>query len=267
MKQPKIHFLFVCQPGFCITTIFDISRTMRTKTATASAMMKIASISLLASLVMAADKVSTSDDCPCTLVKQPDLRDKEATARWMVHSLDWGVLSTISSRFTDHSAAVPFGNIYSFVDGTCDNSTGIPYIYGTYMDQSFQDSLLNTAVSFTLSEASLASVCGGSNLPTCKIHGFGDPENPPCARLTLTGVLSVVLEGDIDDEDNEFYFARNALFQRHSSMENWPRNHRWIIAKIDIQDIWLIDYFGGASILDVEKYRNVDLTPSLDAQE
>jgi Pyridoxamine 5'-phosphate oxidase len=241
---------------------------MRTKTATNSAMIKIAFTCLLSSLVVATDEVSKNDACPCALVKQPDLRDKEATARWMVHSLDWGVLSTISSRFTDQTAAVPFGNIYSFVDGTCDNSTGIPYIYGTYMDQSFQDSLLNTAVSFTLSEASLASVCGGSNLPSCKIHGFGDPENPPCARLTLTGVLSVVLVGDSDDdEDNEFYFAQKALFQRHSSMENWPRNHKWIIAKIEIQDIWLIDYFGGASILDVEKYRSVDLTPVLDAQE
>jgi Pyridoxamine 5'-phosphate oxidase len=180
----------------------------------------------------------------------------------MVHSLDWGVLSTISSRFTDH--AVPFGNIYSFIDGTCDNSTGIPYIYGTYMDQSFQDSLLNTAVSFTLSEASLASVCGGSNLPACKImhNEFGDPENPPCARLTLTGTLTVVVPDAV-----EFEFAKNALFQRHSAMEDWPRNHKWVIAKVDIQDIWLIDYFGGASILDVNKYKSVVLTQSSDADE
>ena len=218
------------------------------------------------------------DDCPCTLVKQPDLHDKEATARWMVHSLDWGVLSTISSRFTDHHP-VPFGNIYSFVDGTCDNSTGIPYIYGTYMDQSFQDSLSNTAVSFTLSEASLASVCysggaGGSNLlPACKIsrNGYGDPENPPCARLTLTGILTVVAESknkDMEDEiHSEFDFAQKALFQRHFAMEEWPRNHKWVIAKIEIQDIWLIDYFGGASILNVEKYKSVDLTPSPDADE
>ena len=28
----------------------------------------------------------------------------------------------------------------------------------------------------------------------------------------------------------------------------------WVIAKIDLQDIWLIDYFGGATILDPKEY-------------
>ena len=196
-----------------------------------SAMMRLLSLYLLASLTTTAAIPRDSNDCPCQLLEKPDLRDKEATARWMVHSLDWGVLSTISSRFPDRAAPVPFGNIYSFVDGTCDNSTGIPYLYGTYMDQSFQDSLQNSAVSLTLSEASLPSVCGGSNLPACQNsnHGFGDPENPPCARLTLTGVLSVIPE---DEEYDEFDFARTALFQRHSAMQDWPRNHQWVIAKI-----------------------------------
>lgn len=199
------------------------------------------------------------EDCPCKVLKRPNLRNKEETARWMVHSLDWGVVSTISSRLDDDAGPIPFGNIYSFVDGTCNNSTGIPYIYGTYLDQSFKDSLENAAVSLTLSEASFASTCGGSNLKNCKInHGlFGDPENPMCARLTLTGVLEVI----DDDDDEELEMAKQAIFQRHASMEEWPSNHKWVVAKINLQDIWLIDYFGGASILTVDKYLGVDLTP------
>jgi len=37
-------------------------------------------------------------------------------------------------------------------------------------------------------------------------------------------------------------------------MAEWPAGHNWVIAKIDIQDIWLIDYYGGASILDPKDY-------------
>jgi hypothetical protein len=40
-------------------------------------------------------------------------------------------------------------------------------------------------------------------------------------------------------------------------MVDWPVGHRWVIAKIDIQDIWLIDYFGGATILDPIDYFSV----------
>jgi hypothetical protein len=158
---------------------------------------------------------------------------------------------------------VPFGNIYSFVDGTCNNSTGTPYLYGTYMDQTFVDFQKNAAVSMSLSEASLSSVCGGEALESCKISnsGFGDPENPVCARLVLSGVL-VVLSKD----DAEYKFAKSAIFKRHASMEEWPENHDWVVAKIDVQDIWLIDFFGGASILNVDAYKKVDLFSMEDLQ-
>jgi Pyridoxamine 5'-phosphate oxidase len=203
-----------------------------------------------------------NDECPCTLLERPNLRNKEQTARWMVHSIDWGVLSTISTRFQDQPGVLPFGNIYSFVDGPCDNATGIPYIYGTYMDQSFQDSRSNAAVSLTLSEASMASVCGGYNLASCKIHDYGDPENPVCARLTLTGQLMV-----LEEDSDEYGLAQQALFQRHFSMKDWPHNHNWVVAKIEVQDIWLIDYFGGASNLDVHQYFSVELTPTTETQD
>jgi hypothetical protein len=168
----------------------------------------------------------------------------------MVHSLDWGVLSTISSRL-DGDVPVPFGNVYSFVDGSCDKSTGIPYLLGTFMDQSFQDSKGNDRVALTLSEASLSSVCADrEGLAACTLGTkYGDPENPVCARLTLTGKL-VVLEKD----STEYDFAQEALFERHGTMEDWPRDHNWVVAKIDIQDVWLIDFFGGASIIDPSEY-------------
>ena len=78
---------------------------------------------------------------------------------------------------------------------------------------------------------------------------YGDPESPMCARLTLTGKF-VALEDGSEEHD----FAKQAFFERHPSMKSWPDGHGWVIAKIDIQDIWLIDYFGGATVVDPEEY-------------
>eukprot|EP00545_Synedropsis_sp_CCMP1620_P005784 CAMPEP_0119004608 /NCGR_PEP_ID=MMETSP1176-20130426/1247_1 /TAXON_ID=265551 /ORGANISM="Synedropsis recta cf, Strain CCMP1620" /LENGTH=235 /DNA_ID=CAMNT_0006956337 /DNA_START=22 /DNA_END=729 /DNA_ORIENTATION=- len=217
----------------------------------------------LALLSVTTTVADSNDECPCKLLDRPSLRHKAETARWMVHSLDWGVLSTISTRLGDDGAPpIPFGNVYSFVDGTCDSSTGIPYFYGTYKDQSFQDTIENAAVSLTLSEASLASVCGGSNLKGCRIGGggFGDPENPLCARLVLTGTFTVI-------DDDELDMAKAAIFERHASMEQWPTDHEWVVAKLEISDIWLIDFFGGASILNVDDYLAIDLVSSTPLQE
>jgi Pyridoxamine 5'-phosphate oxidase len=205
--------------------------------------------------------VAANDSCACLLQDRPEISQKAQTARWMVHTLDWGVLATISSRLpgdvenpttlSSSSLPIPFGNVYSFVDGTCDMATGVPYLYGTYMDQSFIDSTYNQMVSLTLSEASLSSVCADRvGLSACTLGSkYGDPENPVCARLTLTGVLVVLQE-----DSEEYAFAQSALFERHSTMKGWPQDHKWVIAKIDIRDVWLIDFFGGASIVDPASY-------------
>jgi hypothetical protein len=181
------------------------------------------------------------------------------TARWMVHSLDWGTLTTISTRLG--GGEIPFGNIYSFVDGTCTKSTGIPYFYGTYLDQSLLDSMDNPMVSLSLSEASLASVCGNKDgLDACSLGSkYGDPENPVCARLTITGELVV-----LDEDSAEYELATTSLFERHTTMAKWPKNHDWVVFKIEIQDVWLIDYFGGASIIPPEEYYGIDLFADVD---
>jgi len=137
------------------------------------------------------------------------------------------------------------------------------------MDQSFLDMKSNPYASLTLSEATFASTCGGTNLPACSIvpsttsshhqhHHGGDPEFPICARLTLTGTL-VVLD---DETSDEYVMAHDALYQRHTSMQDWPDDHQWVIAKLDLQDIWFIDYFGGASILNLDDYFRVELLPN-----
>jgi Pyridoxamine 5'-phosphate oxidase len=256
MPSSKVrrHWLWLWAIAFCLFVIIDP----------------------IESLLLAEDEDESSDKCPCALLDRPRLWKKELTARWMVHSLDWGVLTTISSRIPGNNS-IPFGNVYSFVDGPCSvnggggdssssssssstsTSTGTPYFYGTYMDQSFQDMQANAAASLVLSEAALASVCSATAevpLKACTISNanWGDPENPVCARLVLTGHLL-----EVAPESDEYVMAQAAFFQRHPQMPYWPKDHHWVIVKLEIQDIWLIDYFGGASILSVEDYYAAEL--------
>jgi hypothetical protein len=224
-------------------------------------------LAIFLSLAPAAATASASGDgndesCPCpNILPRPDLMEKELLARWMVHTLDWGVLTTINSRLSKEgdsvATAMPFGNVYSFVDGPCDSNatTGTPYFYATYLDQSLQDMRINPSASFTLSEASVASVCGAEALEACKLlsANSGDPENPVCARLTLSGML-------VEVDPAEFKEVQAAFFERHTQMQVWPVHHNWVILKLVIQDIWLIDYFGGASILDVDAYHSAPLS-------
>ena len=198
-------------------------------------------------------KKQSNDDCLCTLIPRPDPSEKAQTARWIVHSLDWGVLSTISSLSdTDFPDNMPFGNVYSFVDGPCHRDTGVPYFYGTYMDQSFHDTLSNPQAALAVSEASM---CSGNLLQDCRLGTkYGDPESPVCARVTLLGRLVAV-----DKQEQEYEMAIKALFERHPSMADWPEDHEWVIRKMDIHQVWLIDYFGGATILTSEEYFGASL--------
>lgn len=198
--------------------------------------------------------LARNDDCLCTLIPRPNASEKALTARWIVHSLDWGVLSTISSlEGTGSPENMPFGNVYSFVDGPCQKDTGVPYFYGTYLDQSFRDTLSRPQVSLAVSEASM---CSGNLLQDCRLGTKdGDPESPLCARVTLMGTLVAVEKKD----EEEYEMAQTALFQRHPSMADWPEDHDWVVMKMDIHKVWLIDYFGGATILTPEEYFGASL--------
>ena len=66
----------------------------------------------------------------------------------------------------------------SFSDGLPHKGSGIPYFYLTTFDPFAKDAMKDERSSFTVSEYPLGT-CG-------KI----DPENPNCARITLTGKVS-----------------------------------------------------------------------------
>ncbi|KAF6143273.1 hypothetical protein GIB67_039056 [Kingdonia uniflora] len=111
---------------------------------------------------------------------KPDPTDAAATARWLISQNSWGVLSTISSDL----GGAPFGNVVSFSDGVLDKGYGIPYFYLTALDPTASNALKDARSSLTVSEFTLG---------TC---GKKDPENPTCAKITLTGKVRLDVNPD-----------------------------------------------------------------------
>ncbi|KAE9614510.1 hypothetical protein Lal_00012124 [Lupinus albus] len=168
-----------------------------------------------------------------SIISKPDPDDAPSTARWLVSLNSWGVLNTISNDL----GGAPFGNVVSFSDGLPNEGIGIPYFYLTTLDPTARNALQDERASLTVSEYSLG---------TC---GEKDPENPTCSKITLTGKLKLV-----DENSNEGKFARSALFSKHPEMKGWPKGHNFQVFKLEIEDIFLIDWYGGPKPLTVEQY-------------
>lgn len=168
-----------------------------------------------------------------TISKKPHPNDAAAYARWLVSQNYWGVLNTISSDL----GGAPFGNVVSFSDGLPNEGSGVPYFYLTTLDPTARNALRDKRSSLAISEYPLG---------TC---GERDPENPACAKITLTGKLVLV---DVSTKEAEF--AEHALFTKHPEMMDWPEDHNFQIFKLEIEDIFLINWFGGRKPLTVDQY-------------
>ncbi|KAJ9564342.1 hypothetical protein OSB04_000308 [Centaurea solstitialis] len=167
------------------------------------------------------------------LQARPKPSDAAPFARWLVSESSWGVLSTLA----DDLGGAPFGNVVSFSDGMPNKGTGIPYFYLTSLDPTAQYATRDHRSSFTISEYPLG---------TC---GKADPENPTCAKITLTGKLNLVAP-----KSEEAETAKKALFAKHAEMEGWPKDHSFQVYKLDIHDIFMINFYGGPKPLTVDQY-------------
>jgi len=195
---------------------------------------------------------------PVAFALPPFHWEKAKTARWMANTLDWGFLSTTSTRAEASTVGDAFGNPYSFADA----STGVPYFFASMLDASMIDAFAaktaSPRASLALSEAEITD-------PSivirqyCSLGTFiGDPENPPCARLVLSGNLVQLKPNSTEDKT-----ARAALFESHPSFAQYPAGHDFFTAKLEIDGIWLIDFYGGAAIIPPADYFGATL-PSIE---
>lgn len=198
--------------------------------------------------------------CPHIMPRgmKPPFWCKPELARWTTHTLSWGTLTTLAKSSHDGAtvSGAPFGNIASFAD-----IDGVPYFYTSMLDPTGQDAFgkgADSRASLTLTHSELGNVRkGGSDLPAaCRIGSkfydkwFGDPENPPCTRLVLSGQLKNVTDA------GELNAAKAELFARHPQFATYPGGHDFFVSKLDISGVWMISMYGYASVVTPADYLN-----------
>ncbi|XP_072119356.1 protein CREG2 [Mobula birostris] len=166
---------------------------------------------------------------------EPPHRRRARIARHLLQSSNWGFLATLSSL--EKIKGLPFGNIFLISDGSADNSTGIPFFYVSQADRTVADLMTSPSASLTLSE---------TEPNYCRQNPINN-EDPRCSKLTVTGQMVTV-------SSDETEFAKQALFSRHPVMKKWSQDHNWFFMKMNIQQVWLQNWFGGVTIIPVEDY-------------
>lgn len=148
------------------------------------------------------------------------------TARWMVSTGNWGYVTTLIK-------GLPAAQVHSFSDGA-DTSTGrlFFYIMGGEGDE--------WDASVTLSQAAL------QHTTSCEVAKI-DPEDPRCAKLTISGKMTKVTGQAAE-------FGKAALFARHAQMKTWPASHNFTVYELVISDIWMIDFYGGGGAIKPKMY-------------
>ncbi|XP_068220483.1 protein CREG1 [Palaemon carinicauda] len=195
-------------------------------------------VAVFMTLYMGRRGVYVASGASKTYWPDPPPHDQVAkVARYIVHISEWGSIATFS--VAPMIEGFPFANILSLSDGPVEVSTGIPYMYLTPMDLTSHDLKNDTRASLSMSEA---------QSDYCHKNKY-DPESPLCARILITGHIVKVEEGSAEEA-----FAKNALFSRHPEMSEWPQGHHWFFAKMNISHIYVLDYFGGASVVNVKDY-------------
>jgi hypothetical protein len=154
---------------------------------------------------------------------RPDYHEAALMARWLVHASNWGVMSTTSR----HLGGMPYGNPVSVSDGPGDKPTGRLLFYLTPMDATAYDLEKKPNATFTLCEAQLPGGCVGV-----------DPEDPTCAKLSITGEVLPVPSEDVE-------IAKAMLFARHPAMKAWPKGHAFAAWELHPHAIRLLDWYGG----------------------
>ncbi|XP_023573233.1 protein CREG2 isoform X1 [Octodon degus] len=154
-------------------------------------------------------------------------------ARSLAHASSWGCVATMAAR----DKGLPFGSYLLISDGPLNNSTGTPFFYVTAKDPVVADLMKNPMASLMLPE---------SEGEFCR-KNIVDPEDPRCARLTLTGRMIPVTPEEVE-------FAKQVVFSRHPGMRKWPRQYEWFFMKMRVEGVWLQKWYGAVSEISTEEY-------------
>lgn len=147
-------------------------------------------------------------------------------ARWLVQESLWGTLSWLEDE-TASAMVTSYGE-----------SDGRIFCYLPINIPEFKAAI-------TLSEAALNTTqFEGAK---CGPNGNLDPEDPRCAKLTISGNMKPV-------EEDTKQFGLDTLYAKHPQMENWPADHGFIVYEMHIDSLWMIANYGGGGYFTAEDF-------------
>jgi len=159
-------------------------------------------------------------------------------ARWLVSHTNWGTLQWLEAVEGDEDA----GAVAQSMVASYGESDGRIFYYLPSIDFEFKGSL-------TLSEAAVdPSQFDGAK---CGPDGALDPEDPRCAKLTISGTIS-----PCGDDTKEF--GLQTLYASHPQMESWPEDHGFIVHEMQIEQLWMIANYGGGGFLAPQEYTTAE---------
>lgn len=173
----------------------------------------------------------------------PPHTDYAKMARWLVHSMEWTAMGTISTL--PAIEGFPMVNVIAMADSEKGaQSTGNIYFYLTMLDFTAQDLSKKNQLT-TLFSMDQNMMCTKQKM---------DPMEPTCARAMFSGEALRVAK-----DSKEFDFATKAMISHHPASVNWLDTHNFFLCKLNISSICVLDWYGGPHYITVEDYFKVKL--------
>lgn len=173
---------------------------------------------------------------------RPPHREYAKMARYLVHKSNWTAMGTISSLSTIHG--FPMVNVMSIADSALNApSTGHIYFLLTDLDFTAKDLAINNQLTALFTEDQDLS---------CTSNGI-DTMEPTCARVIFTGKFE-----RITSNSSAYDLANVAYSSRHPASIQWRRAHKFYFGEMKIEQIALLDFYGGAQYIPIDEYFNAN---------
>ncbi|XP_061390008.1 protein CREG1-like [Musca vetustissima] len=178
---------------------------------------------------------------------KPDDLNHAEIARKLVHQTDWASVGTISQKpaIKDY----PMVNIISINDNDAQQkSTGRIQFLLTDLDFTGEDRKVNNRTTFLFTDEQRLHCSQGSDVP------FIDPMEPKCPRAMISGQIK-----KLDKNSRDYSPAEASFIKRHPAAENWIKKHDFYLCELEIENIYVLDFYGGPHNVKADDYYNIKL--------
>lgn len=163
--------------------------------------------------------------------------DHAKVARNLVHNSAWAAVGTIS--VDSKIPGFPMVNVISVAD----SKEGVIYFMLVDLDFTGQDWRKKNNVTFLFTQ----DVNG-----ECRAQKK-DPMEPTCARAMMSGNVNEVVE------EKEKETALKFFLKKHPAGASWIETHEFYLCKLNIENIYVLDFYGGPHQVSAEDYYKASL--------